>query len=92
MRTSHHWSRGKFAGAVTPRPPGDELSTVLGSVKDAARRSRGGLRPSLTAAGPGIRAMSGRDEETALSTPVRSIAEQIQLVIVQRRSGTVGRL
>src|ERR1700722_12202216 len=27
----------------------------------------GGLRPSLTAASPGVRAMSGRDEETALN-------------------------
>src|SRR3984885_9199286 len=32
-----------------------------------APRKRGGLRPSLTAASPGVRAMSGRDEETALN-------------------------
>src|SRR5258708_294012 len=32
-----------------------------------APRRRGGLRPSLTAASPDVRAMSGRDEETALN-------------------------
>jgi hypothetical protein len=37
---------------------------VLGLVKDAARRKRGGLRPSLTSPARGVCAGAGRDEGT----------------------------